>query len=109
MPAVSFAGVSKYLYQHSGRMLLRDRLLHLLSRSPKERFYALKDVSFAVESGESLAIIGHNGAGESTLMNIVTQDALPARGKWSSKAASLPFSNWAPVFTRISPGRRTFI
>ena len=32
-------------------MLLRDRLLHLL-RSPKERFYALTDVSFAVETGE---------------------------------------------------------
>jgi ABC-type polysaccharide/polyol phosphate transport system ATPase subunit len=80
MPAVSFAGVSKYFYQHSGRMLLRDRLLHLLRRSPKERFYALTDVSFAVESGESLAIIGHNGAGKSTLLNIVTQVCAPSVG-----------------------------
>lgn len=81
MPAVSFTGVSKYFYQHSGRMLLRDRLLHLLRRSPKERFYALTDVSFAVETGESLAIIGHNGAGKSTLLNIVTQVCAPSQGK----------------------------
>lgn len=80
MPAVSFAGVSKYFNQHSGRMLLRDRLLHLLRRSPKEHFYALTDVSFAVETGESLAIIGHNGAGKSTLLNIVTQVCAPSAG-----------------------------
>jgi hypothetical protein len=42
MPAVSFAGVSKYFYQHSGRMLLRDRLLHSLRRSSKERAEGLK-------------------------------------------------------------------
>ena len=77
MPAVTFAGVSKYFYQHSGRMLLRDRLLHLMRRSPRERFYALTDVSFEVETGESLAIIGHNGAGKSTLLNIVTQSMCP--------------------------------
>ena len=81
MPAVNFAGVSKYFHQHSGRMLLRDRLLHSLRRSPKERFYALKDVSFAVEAGESLAIVGHNGAGKSTLLNIVTQVCAPSAGE----------------------------
>jgi lipopolysaccharide transport system ATP-binding protein len=80
MAALSFAGVSKYFYQHSGRMLLRDRLLHLLRRSSKERFYALTDVSFAVETGESLAVIGHNGAGKSTLLNIATRVCAPSEG-----------------------------
>ena len=55
--------------------------MHLLRRSPRERFYALTDISFAVETGESLAIIGHNGAGKSTLLNIVTQVCAPSAGE----------------------------
>ena len=38
---------------------------------------ALKDVTFAVESGEKLAIIGPNGAGKTTLLNVVNGQ-LPA-------------------------------
>jgi lipopolysaccharide transport system ATP-binding protein len=35
-------------------------------------FKALDDVNFSVEQGEVLGIIGHNGAGKSTMINILT-------------------------------------
>src|ERR1700732_3594428 len=82
MPAVlEFEGVSKYFYRHGGRMLLRDRLAHMLHPESRERFYALRDVSFRLEHGESMAVVGSNGAGKSTLLNIATSLCDPSDGR----------------------------
>jgi ABC-type polysaccharide/polyol phosphate transport system ATPase subunit len=61
-------------------MLLRDRLTHWLKGQHRERFYALKNISFAVEPGEGLAVVGSNGAGKSTLLGLVAGLAQPDEG-----------------------------
>jgi ABC-type polysaccharide/polyol phosphate transport system ATPase subunit len=81
MPVISFENVSKAFPRHAGQMLLRDRVSRLFRRTPKEQFYALRDVSFTVEHGESLAVVGHNGAGKSTMLNIATGLCSPTRGQ----------------------------
>jgi ABC-type polysaccharide/polyol phosphate transport system ATPase subunit len=85
MQTVSFEKVTKYFHRHARKMLLRERLAHLLRPAPRERFYALRDVSFSVGQGESLGIIGHNGAGKSTLLNIATGLCPPNEGVVSAK------------------------
>ena len=50
----------------------QDRLLELLSRKPRHSvFHVLNDISFALEDGKSLGIVGINGAGKSTLLKIL--------------------------------------
>lgn len=58
------------------------RRLRDLSRRSKE-FWALRDVSFAVERGASLGIIGHNGAGKSTVLKLLSNITTPTRGEIS--------------------------
>jgi ABC-type polysaccharide/polyol phosphate transport system ATPase subunit len=80
MTAIEFHGITKSFARHTGRMLLRDRLKHMVASGSKERFFALKNVSFRLEQGNGLAVVGSNGAGKSTLLSLVAGLAKPDAG-----------------------------
>lgn len=48
----------------------------------KEEIWALKDVSFSVEKGEIVGLIGRNGAGKSTLLKVLSKIMYPTSGQF---------------------------
>jgi lipopolysaccharide transport system ATP-binding protein len=61
------------------RQTLMGRLRRL--RPPRRDFWALRDVSFEVKRGESLGIIGANGAGKSTILKLLSSITTPTSGE----------------------------
>ncbi len=53
----------------------------LMKKVKYQEFWALKDVSFKVNKGEVLGIIGNNGAGKSTLLKVISGIMRPTEGK----------------------------
>jgi len=81
MNVVELHNVSKRFKRHTGRMLIRERVGELFKkRSGEEWFYALRHVSFRIREGESLALIGANGAGKSTTLSIIAGLVGPDEG-----------------------------
>ena len=80
MPRISVENISKEFKIYNRP---QDRLLELIIRRKKHQvFHVLSDISFAVEDGKSLGIIGSNGAGKSTLLKILAGTLQPTTGAY---------------------------
>ena len=78
MSVIAFNNVSKRYVLGSGGSL-RDAVGSLLARVARRPvdadhniLWALKDVSFEVERGETLGLVGVNGAGKSTILKVLS-------------------------------------
>ena len=92
MATIEISNVSftyRVLKNRSGS--LKELFKDFISRKVRvENYQALKDVSFTVDSGEVIAIIGKNGAGKSTLLKILAQVLPPTTGKAKVTGAIAP-------------------
>lgn len=71
--------VRQELAQNAARNPILRKIQSL--RLPAQDFWAVRDVSFEVERGEALGIIGHNGAGKSTILKLLANITTPTSGE----------------------------
>uniref|UniRef100_G1PB77 ABC transporter domain-containing protein n=1 Tax=Myotis lucifugus TaxID=59463 RepID=G1PB77_MYOLU len=75
--------------------------------SKKKKKIATRNVSFCVRKGEVLGLLGHNGAGKSTSIKVITGDTKPTAGqvllKGSSEGDPLGFLGYCPQENALWP------
>ena len=72
---------STELRERFGNLLRRDNQSRLhRPAKPNDVFWALQDVSFTVEPGQPVGVVGHNGSGKSTMLKLLTGIMLPTKG-----------------------------
>src|SRR5579872_6022685 len=83
--AVDIQDVSKrFRLYHRKYTSLKERVIHA-GRIPYTDLWALKDISFEVEEGETVGILGRNGSGKSTLLKCICGVLQPTSGEVAVK------------------------
>ena len=84
---------------------LKEYLIKTLKREMRyKEFWALQDVSFQVQKGERVAILGLNGAGKSTLLKIVAGVLKATKGSVEKKGVIVPLLELGAGFDKQYTG-----
>ncbi len=84
----------------------KEYIIRMLKRDLRNtEFWALKDVSFTLEKGDRLGILGLNGAGKSTLLKVIAGVFKPTEGRVVRKGKVVPLLELGAGFDKQYTGK----
>lgn len=82
---IEVCNLSKAYRMYSKKSDMMREALSISRKKYHNLYYALNDISFQIQKGDMVGIIGENGAGKSTLLKLLTGVITPSRGVLSVK------------------------
>ena len=110
-PIVTLEGVSlKFDIDHNRATSLKEYFVRWIRRDLRRNlkhgeFWALREISLEAERGDVLGIIGHNGAGKSTMLKVISGIMKPTEGKVSTRGTIVPMLELGSGFDMELSGR----
>lgn len=96
----------RYLMTYDRVKSIKEYLVQLVKGKIKyEEFWALKNVSFHVEKGDVVGLIGHNGAGKSTMLKVISGILKPTEGSVTVGGNVVPMLELGSGFDHDLTGR----
>lgn len=80
----------EFLRSRKKRLSIREMVFTGKSSSPTDKFWALRNVTFQVNAGDAVGLIGGNGGGKSTLLKIIAGVMLPDEGSAQVRGGVAP-------------------
>lgn len=99
-PVIELEGVGMQFYMQSEKIdSLKEFFVRLVKgKIKKKKKGILEDISFSVKKGESVGLIGHNGAGKTTILKIITGIINPTKGSVRVNGSVAPLLNLGAGF-----------
>jgi len=106
-PAIRVSNVSMMFHNPAMKVdNLKEYVIRVLRRKMQyTEFWALRDISFEVQPGERLGVLGFNGAGKSTLLKVIAGVMKPTEGEVEIHGVVAPLLELGAGFDMNYSGR----
>jgi ABC-2 type transport system ATP-binding protein len=96
----------RFVRNRRRNLKLREFFVQGGKRRPRvDEFWALKDVSFAINPGDAVGVIGKNGTGKSTLLKLIAGVLIPDEGSIATYGRVAPLLELSAGFANDLTGR----